>query len=258
MEKSICVVIPIYQNKLDDYESLSLAQGLQILSRYPVFIIKPENLDLSTIQKLYPHVRFAGFDDGFFNGFYGYNRLMLSSAFYERFLKYDYMLIYQLDAWVFRDELEYWCDQDYDYIGGPWVIKPKYNLLPLRIFIWLKSKYYKLIGKVFDHELFGNKVGNGGFSLRKVQSFYRSTIQQRDKIEYYLERSKTIVHYNEDVFWAVENPDFRYPLLKEALRFSIDNHPAMCMKMNNGVLPFGCHGWSKLKHINYWKDVIKI
>jgi len=251
-----CVVIPMYQNILDEYENLSLAQGLKILSRYPVIVIKPESLDLSPIQKLYPHVKLENFADEYFTGLQSYSRLMLSTAFYEKFLQYDYMLIYQLDAWVFRDELDFWCDKDYDYIGSPWVIKPKYNLLPLRIFIWLKSKYYKLIGKVFDHELRGGKVGNGGFSLRKIQSLYHATLKQRDKIDYYLERSKTNINFYEDTFWAVENPDFRYPSLKEALHFSFDNHPELCMKMTNGTLPFGCHGWSKRRNINFWKKII--
>jgi hypothetical protein len=257
-KKRVSVVIPMYQDKLDEYEKLSLEQGLKILSRYPVSIIKPESLDLSCIHKQYPHVGLENFDDCYFKGIYGYNKLMLSSVFYERFLQYDYILIYQLDVWVFRDELDYWCDKDYDYIGAPWIVKSKYNLLPLRIFIWIKSKYYKLIGKIFDHELLGNKVGNGGFSLRKVQSFYQSTMAQQEKIAYYLGHSKMKPVFNEDVFWAVENPNFRYPLFKDALQFSFDRNPHIYMKMNNNKLPFGCHGWTKPYNINFWKDIIRI
>jgi hypothetical protein len=44
---------------------------------------------------------------------------MLSIDFYKRFRDYKFILIYQLDAYVFRDELEYWCEQDYDFIGAP-------------------------------------------------------------------------------------------------------------------------------------------
>lgn len=28
-------------------------------------------------------------------------------------------MIYQLDAWVFNDELSSWCSLGYDYIGAP-------------------------------------------------------------------------------------------------------------------------------------------
>ena len=256
----INVVIPIYKDKLDYFESLSLEQCFRLLSRYSISVIKPESLDISFIQQQYPNVLVESFDDTFFNnGLHGYNKLMLSSIFYERFLKYDYILIYQLDAWVFRDELEHWCEMNYDYIGAPWVIKPKYNLLPLRLFIWLKSKYYKINGKILEYERIGNKVGNGGFSLRKVQSFYQSTIKQQDKIAYYCEQSKVnknFSFFNEDVFWALENPDFRYPSYKKALQFSFDIRPELCMKLNKGAIPFGCHGWSKPLDTDFWKKII--
>ena len=256
MKHSVSIVIPIYQNKLDENESLSLAQGLKILSRYPITVIKPQSLDLTCIHNQYPQICFENFDDEYFDGIYGYNRLMLSPLFYERFLQYDYILIYQLDAWVFRDELEYWCDKDYDYIGAPWIVKPKYNLLLPRLFIRLKSKYYKMRGKIFAHELLGNKVGNGGFSLRKVRSLYQSALRQKDKIEYYLEGSRKENLFNEDVFWALENSHFRYPPYTEALRFSFDRNAHIYMKMNNNKIPFGCHGWTKPLNINFWKDYI--
>jgi hypothetical protein len=35
----------------------------------------------------------------------------LSASFYERFLDTKYILIYQLDAFVFKDELQEWCDK---------------------------------------------------------------------------------------------------------------------------------------------------
>ena len=257
-KKSVGIVIPIYKNKLYEYESISLAQCFNILSRYPIFIIKPESLDVSSIQQQYPQVSIKSFDDDYFNdGLYGYNKLMLSQTFYEKFLQYDYILIYQLDAWVFQDELEYWCSKNYDYIGAPWIIRPIFNLLPLRIFIYLQSKYYNHIGRIVKYERVGNKVGNGGFSLRKVKSFYQSVEQQQGIIEYYNEQSRKIPHFfNEDVFWSLENLNFRYPPYKEALQFSFDNHPKECMQMNNNTLPFGCHGWSKPRKIKFWKDII--
>ena len=46
--------------------------------------------------------------------------LMLSPFFYESFLDFKYVLIHQLDVFIFKDELNYWCNQNYDYIGAPW------------------------------------------------------------------------------------------------------------------------------------------
>ena len=39
---------------------------------------------------------------------------------YERYAAYEFMFTYELDAFVFKDELEKWCEQGWDYIGAPW------------------------------------------------------------------------------------------------------------------------------------------
>lgn len=44
---------------------------------------------------------------------------MLSAEFYDRFAAYEYVLIYQLDAFVFADRLAEFCQMGYDYIGAP-------------------------------------------------------------------------------------------------------------------------------------------
>lgn len=84
-------------------------------------------------------IHYIFFHENYFKSIDGYNKLMLSPSFYKAFSNYEYILIYQLDAWVFKDELQHWCNQKYDYIGAP---------------IYQNNK---LIG-----------IGNGGFSLRKV------------------------------------------------------------------------------------------
>ncbi len=43
---------------------------------------------------------------------------MMDNTFYKQFLNYEYILIYQLDAFVFKDELNY-CSQGIDYVGAP-------------------------------------------------------------------------------------------------------------------------------------------
>ncbi len=38
------------------------------------------------------------------------------------------MLIYQLDAYVFKGEWLFWANQEYDYIGAPWIPWKKEHL----------------------------------------------------------------------------------------------------------------------------------
>ena len=77
---------------------------------------------------------------------------MISSKFYKSFKTYEFLLIYQTDAWVFRDDLLEWCNKDYDYVGAPW---------------FTGYDDTKGIKKAF------NAVGNGGFCLRKTKSMLR-------------------------------------------------------------------------------------
>src|SRR3546814_12069713 len=63
----------------------------------------------------------CSFDDGYFKDISSYNSLMMSSAFYQSFLEYKYILIHQTDAFVFNNELKEWCEKDFDYIGDPWL-----------------------------------------------------------------------------------------------------------------------------------------
>ena len=253
MKKSLVeVVIPIYSSNLSVLEIKSLRQVCDVLNEHTLTVIKPASLDLSELLKKFPLLKEKSFDDSYFNGIPGYNRLMLSESFYSGFLHTKYILIYQLDAYVFRDELIYWCEKDYDYIGAPWLKKPIYNAPVISLIMKLSRDYHMRKGQKNKQELY-NKIGNGGFSLRKVDSHYEATIQHREKINFFLNQKHHL--YNEDVFWATET-SFRYPGVAEALAFAFDKYPSLCYKLNNKELPFGCHGWCKRKMKSFWKPVI--
>jgi len=254
MKDEIClaeVVIPIYKNNISVLEMRSLQQVCNIMGKHPLTVIKPESLDLSELFKNFPLLKTKSFDDSFFNGISGYNRLMLSDTFYSSFLHAKYILIYQLDAYMFSDELNYWCDKDYDYIGAPWLKKPIYNA-PVISFIMKLSRTNSTCKWQKKQNLY-NKVGNGGFSLRKVDSHYAVTKMNQEKIKFFLEQKHHL--YNEDVFWATVE-SFKYPEAIEALAFAFDKYPSLCYKLNNKKLPFGCHGWYKRKMKSFWKSII--
>ncbi|MDR3262288.1 MAG: hypothetical protein LBT78_10725 [Tannerella sp.] len=251
-KKSVKVVIPIYKTGLSELEMRSLQQACKVLKPYPKVIVKPESLDLSSLEAAFPALTCQPFDDGYFKGIAGYNRLMLSPDFYAAFRDTEYILIYQPDAYVFRDELTEWCAKGYDYIGAPWLKRPVYNK-PLvselmSFFRWLD----RLRGKANKQSLY-NKIGNGGLSLRKVESHYQAARQFGSRIESFLDRKHHL--FNEDVFWATV-PDFRYPEVSEALDFAFDKYPGYCYRLKNNTLPFGCHGWYKRKMKRFWQPVI--
>ncbi|MFR9592423.1 MAG: DUF5672 family protein, partial [Rikenellaceae bacterium] len=121
----VIVVIPLYQQKLPELELKLLLNNLDVLKNHPIALLMPESLALDGMREQfdvdkYNIVRISDEWLGRKNGIAGYNRMMLSEEFYSIFSDYEYMLVCQTDAVVFRDELLEWCDKGYDYIGAPW------------------------------------------------------------------------------------------------------------------------------------------
>ncbi len=271
---NVSVVIPVYKEKPDNYEIISFYQSIKILKKYKFSFVCPFSLDVSYYEKIFiehgVNYIIERFDDQYFEGVKGYNSLMLSKEFYERFKIFKYILIYQLDAYVFRDELEYWCLLDYDYIGAPWF-------------------------KGFNSEKNGNEflgVGNGGFSLRKIDSFLSvfekrirsfnklyiksnlKRIKWRKKITWiikkYFESEDSMAFWmqsfardggNEDVFWTLCLDEFgihlKRPNVKQAVSFAFEQAPSFLFKLNNNLFPFGCHAWEKYEYEIFWHKYIK-
>jgi len=157
----------------------------------------------------------------------------LNGAFYERFVHYEYILIYQLDAYVFRDELEYWCNRGYDYLGAPWF--DGFNLA---------DNDSKLL----------DIAGNGGLSLRKISSFVKVLSARGDSkkiIEEYIKSRQ-----NEDLFFSQLapkiDPSFKIAPPKLAMHFSFECLPKKLYQMIGGKLPFGCHAWERYD-FDFWK-----
>ncbi|KAA6337953.1 hypothetical protein EZS27_014007 [termite gut metagenome] len=252
------VIIPIYNDRLSENERISLDRTYNILNNYPIVIIKPYLLNLNFLSEKYPALAFESFDDDYFRSLSGYNKLMLSEEFYERFADTFYVLICQLDAYIFKDELKEWCLRGYDYVGAPWLIRPIYRFSLLRFTSWIKKQYCDFFN-LPNGQITNFRVGNGGFSLRKTESHLNATKQLRPIIQFYLSRKRHHI-YNEDVFWAVEvnkqGLGFRYPDCMEALQFSFDKYPKWCYKLNNYQLPFGCHSWYKRKMKKFWFPII--
>ena len=248
----ILIVIPVHKAQLTAEEQLSVSQCERVLGRYTIRFVCPESIPV--IQG-FEHIPVEHFENVFFNGLAGYNRLMMSESFYARFAQYTYLLIYQPDAFVFRDELLQWAQTGYPYIGAPWILKSKYRTWWGRLFLRLRNFRYRLKGQPFRSFALGDKIGNGGFSLRKIDEFLRLCRSESKTIQSHLQKSEQWSEYNEDAFWATR-PNWLYPAAEDALRFSFDIQPQECLRQAQGALPFGCHGWHKAKVRDFWQPII--
>lgn len=241
---TVVVVVPIHTAQLKEAEWQTVAHNLQVLQGLKTVLLVPERVDVSGFPEFVSLCEIRRIPDRWMTvgSLRGYNEMMLSEAFYRLFEDYDYMLVCQPDAWIFRNEVMAWCRRGYDYVGAPWWRKGIWSLPLLRLFFPKRRKLY-------------GRVGNGGLSLRRVESFQRVCREQKSRITYYL--SQTHHTFGEDVFWAVEPEGFRYPTMDEALMFSFDTRPERCYEATGHRLPMGCHGWLKPQRIDFWKPLIK-
>jgi hypothetical protein len=258
-DQRVAVVVPLYRDRLTPSEELSLRSLRRHLSQHPLILVVPEGSAASL-----PGFTTQTFPERYFRARHKYSQLLVSTAFYQQFQRYEYLLIYQLDCLVFGDELEAWCARGFDYVGAPWVRAAQGG--------------YEFAG-----------VGNGGFSLRRVAACL-SALQQRDRdrtfwsqkreiVGRYLQRfaayvkrgvqilrardldrlvtrSRTALeeakrhavpdYLNEDLFWASvpeRFPPFVIPDAQTAVAFAFEVAPRFCYEQNDRRLPFGCHQW---------------
>jgi len=234
------VVVPVYKAQPDALEAVSWDRCLEVFPRTPIALVAPEGLDLEAYvrpehQRARP-IHVVRFDPGFFRNTTTYSRLLLSARFYQAFASYEFVLIHQLDAFVFRDELADWCTRGYDYIGAPWIDCE-----------WLLEARSSLPAETRD-----NVVGNGGFSLRRVAPALRLLIEKPTVVERW--------GGNEDMFWSLHAPacmPLKIPTLEEAVAFSFEVRPERAFALNGSKLPFGCHGWTRSSSIDFWRPVLK-
>ncbi|GAA4334367.1 hypothetical protein GCM10023149_41690 [Mucilaginibacter gynuensis] len=259
--KEAVIIIPFYKTTLTAYENIALDRCFKTLSRHNIIAIKPRSLTMPAETGQYTFTGVVSFDDDFFVNIQGYNRLMMSEVFYGAFLDYKYILIHQLDVFVFKDELQEWCSQNWDYIGAPWIrsyIYPDFvKKLKCQLLIYYHKRVNTQVNGVPIDEQFYYQVGNGGFSLRNTHKFYDLCQKLQPQIALY--NSHTEHQYNEDAFWSLEvnrkKKRLKIPGYKRALKFSIEFQPERAMDINNNVLPFGCHAWDL--YIDFWKPIIE-
>lgn len=255
--ETVRVVVPLYKTSLNDFERISLCRSLDVLKNHRFSIISPENLDLAPIEPMFDSVDYdiRRFDPDFFRGVQGYNRLMLSSNFYDAFSDCKYILICQTDVFVFSDQLLFWCEKDYDYIGAPWIASPQN---PLKSLLYKMENFFTRKEKSAHHFF---KVGNGGFSLRKVEVMQRIVSKLKDEAVFFSGFRDERKYHQEDVFISVYAPtqiqDIKIPDYKEAVGFAMDRKPHLAYKLNHQQLPFACHGFNKSKVRDFWRPIIQ-
>lgn len=257
MKSKCAILIPAYRS-LTPLEAYFLKNNTNLLLNHEIILILPSDFVIdNSFHGIIWHKKLY-FDKDYFLNTRTYNKLMLSSDFYECFEDYEYILIVQADVFVFEDQVEYWCNKNFDYIGAPWF---RYNKLNKGKLFWYfyKNIYRWYLGLSRKSGWLYNRVGNGGFSLRKVETFLNILKKSPEHIlDCYLNSKDD--SYNEDVFWSIEAPkisrSFNIPKFKEALHFAIEQDPENAYYYIGEKLPFGCHDAIR-QNKNFWSKFIE-
>lgn len=238
MTASVAILVPAFRDRLQPDEEISLRHLRTYLGAYDAYVFLPESLELDV-----PDLEPVRLDDRHFRTHRDYSRLMQTDELYRRFERYEHVLVHQLDCLVLSDDLERWCASEWDYVGAPWV---------------------RAAG---DGSLFFAGVGNGGLSLRRVESFLRvceAVRQPRVRADLARRQAGAVArrvvreprrarqlwrdrYVWEDKFWSGDAPriapGFRIPPAEIAVGFAFEREPRFCLEANGGRLPFGCHKW---------------
>ena len=223
---------------------------------------------LQFINDSFPAATIDFIDQKWQSSYRMFSMLKVDKLLYKKYRKYEFILFYEADAWVFRDDLEYWCRQNFDYIGAPW----------------------------FEGHAAGNSdkiigAGNGGFSLRKNSSCLRvirrlafikaaRTFWFKSYLQAIVPFTKVLAFFGkplkiadaeklntfilhkeilEDRYWTEGMgsvfTDFKVADIRSSLSFSFEVRPSLLFKMNGENLPFGCHAWEKHEP-DFWKQYI--
>ncbi len=230
MIKDVIIVIPAYLPEPTEQDKKNLNKNIEKLSHYDICFACPEGLDTVYYQKNYPLAQIKRFQPFFFEGLQGYNQLMLSPIFYNAFTAYQYVCICQMDVLILKEGncLEEFVQQGYDYYGAPWL--PPHRIYPFADRLTLKARLNLFFVRKKVH------VGNGGLSLRKVQSILDV-----------LERHETLLRkwkIYEDYFYAYisEYVDNRFQTapVDVAKRFALETDSKRVMTEEK-VIPVGLH-----------------
>lgn len=224
----VAILIPIYKPQFEPLEQFSIDYSLSVTANRDCFFVTPEGLDCTYYATRYPGVRLARFPADYFDSVDSYSRLLLSPGFYERFDSYEFVLILQPDAILFRDDLDYWTDQPFDYIGAPWPDG-------LELTVWRDRFAGERATRVKAN------VGNGGLSLRRVKKCMALIAEFPETHSAFLRATA-----NEDSYFAIMgllSRDFSIPVELIASRFSMELKPEYYYSINGLQYPMGAHAW---------------
>jgi hypothetical protein len=243
MKELVSVLIPILNPQINPTEEKLLHHCLETLHKYPLIFITYEGADLSIVREHHEEIDVIYFPKKYFESRNALANLFLLEDFYEQFNWCEYLLIHELNSWVVRDELYYWCKQGYDYLKAGPVSDLNDNMLS-RI-VGLKER---------EKRLFGQGYTDNGIYLCQIERMTK-TLQSKRKQAYQYRHSD--LPQADSLFWDLEANRF-WPYLRKPTEIVRNHFAQNASQLNNTKnLPFALTGISRanIQHLPYFKTL---
>ena len=268
MKDKICVIIPVHQEAPNKTERISLEACRKVLNHLDCYLVYPKNISPYNYVNIFPELHCMPLDDVWFKNVLAYNRMKTDICFYNKFCQYEYMLTYELDAYIFSADFDKNNILEYDYIGAP---------------------FFKGYAQAsFDATFI--KGGNSGFSIRNIEKTidglkFLMNYQKKWKFQFACIRKIPLLkplltltnwkylelfendhfigfmrkgYFHEDIILSqllpIIYPHFRVAPPEKALTFSFEVHADKLYVLNGNSLPNGCHAWHLYQE--FWKKHI--
>lgn len=236
--KKFCLVTPTHKASINEVENLMLKSSLNLHKNTDHFFCVPDNIPLIFFRRNYPKSTIITISSTNFDSPQAYNRLLLSSRFYLMFARFAYLTVLQLDSVLLRN-IEPIVDMNFDYVGAPWRKNIRVSVL--------NKKMHGNNKRLFWLPFRNVRVGNGGLSIRKIESMLQVT-----------EKLKT-VSFTNDALSGYQNEDFVISYMCRKLKMKIPNHllaervfvEEYISTKSHELEPYGYHALEKFNHQKY-------
>lgn len=222
------IVIPAYKAQLNLVEKQNLYITKKTNPKAKYLLFTHTECKLKEYEEILGDFEIIYSNKSNFSSIASYNALIKTQEFYKHFLKYEYILILQLDAVLVKD-IKKIAVKNYDFIGAPWI--PSFHVV-------------HLFGDLLSVPIYrGRKVqeltvGNGGLSIRRIKKFYDAAgLIQKEKRHFVKKTPEDIFFsYNKDII------NLNYPSREYAEKIFIEK---CAHKDILNLMPFGYHALHK-------------
>lgn len=248
------VMIPMHKPEPSSEEKVALIQCQKILGEHPIYLLHPEGMNIQIYQSIFPSLKSLTAPVETMASIAAYNKLMISPFIFNALASHSHLLIHEPDAIILKNDLDFWCEQDFDYIGAPWFASDEVGNLQLKATgnFGLSLINLKAANSLFAHnsrwfspsmivrDLLRGLRGQRGMFKRAIKAIGSSGK---------LSSAHHLYHDHCDIFWSYlvpkVAPQFRIAPPERAIHFSWEKNPGKCFEICQGKLPFGIHAWPK-------------